>query len=490
MTGKVGAGVARHYKPSDLLKNPPRPEDITLELLLASQTHLGHRTSLWNPANARYIFGTWGQAHDAIHVISLDVTAAHLRRACKVVSGVAAKGGVILFVGTRDGQALTVVRAASLAGGCHLFDKWTPGTLTNAQQILGKCAQKVVNQHDEEVPGFESQLLQRAVIKPDLVVCLNPLENYVLLHECGMHNIPTIGIVDTDVNPTWVTYPIPANDDSLRSVSVIAGALGKAGQAGRELRLKRARAGTIDFEPSQGLRAPSREEIQASKRLKDSLSVEDRDDEEEEYALTPEEEELFAIEEAPAKQSVAEQEEEQFDDDLQIPANDDEALISLSDFSEDKSAAPELSEEEMDLLAESVQQSATQSVQENNAGDAVSREETTGHVADAPEQTNMPREATSNSVGDREYNDEISSTKPTLELTEEEEAALLAESVQQPSNEEIAARFKQYDDAVAQELAKQDAAAAAAGEGSSDTNNKSTSVKAEQDNSDKKPSKT
>ena len=164
---------------------------------------------MWNPANARYIFGV----REGIHIISLDVTASHLRRACAVVRSVAERGGLILFVGTRVGQDRAVVKAAQMAGGYHLFDKWIPGGITNGQQILGGCRLKVVDEFDQEVKGFENQLENKAVLKPDLVVCLNMLENYVLLHECGVYNIPTIGVVDTDVNPTWVTYPIPANDD-------------------------------------------------------------------------------------------------------------------------------------------------------------------------------------------------------------------------------------------------------------------------------------
>jgi small subunit ribosomal protein S2 len=211
---------------------------------MASQSHIGHATSLWHPANAKYIFGVRGH-HDPIHIISLDVIAAHLRRACKIVHGVTERGGLVLFVGSREGQARCVVNAASMSKGCHLFTKWIPGTITNGQQILGKCKKKVINEHDEEVEGFEDQLVQKAAVKPDLVVCLNPLENYILLHECALNNIPTIGIVDTDVNSTWVTYPIPANDDSLRCVQLIAGILGRAGEEGqlsrRENRLLPAR---------------------------------------------------------------------------------------------------------------------------------------------------------------------------------------------------------------------------------------------------------
>jgi small subunit ribosomal protein S2 len=209
VTGHLGAVVAPQYHPGELLSNPPSPADVTLELLLASQAHLGHKTSLWNPGNAQYIYGT----RDGIHIISLEVTAAHLRRAAKVVEGVTMRGGLILFVGTRKGQDTCVVRAAQLAGGCHLFQKWIPGSITNGQQILGSCTMKVVNERDEEIPGFEEQLKKRATLKPDLVVCLDPMQNWVLLNECALNNIPTIGIIDTNADPTWVTYPIPANDD-------------------------------------------------------------------------------------------------------------------------------------------------------------------------------------------------------------------------------------------------------------------------------------
>jgi len=242
---RLGSNVTNTYEPEDLIRSPPRPQDITLELLLANQTHLGHSTSRWNPQNSRYIFGI----REGIHIISLDVTAAYLRRAAKVVEEVAARGGLILFVGTRKGQKRCVVRAAELAKGYHVFERWIPGSLTNGQQILGHCEMKVVNALDEELPEFKNTLVDRPVLKPDLVVCLNPIENVVLLHECGLHNVPTIGIIDTDADPTRVTYPIPANDDSLRSVQLIAGVLGRAGEAGQRRRLEEAKRGKLTYEP-------------------------------------------------------------------------------------------------------------------------------------------------------------------------------------------------------------------------------------------------
>ena len=215
-------------------------------MLMASQSHLGHSTSLWNPRNSGYIFGI----REGIHIISLDITASYLRRAAKIVTEIARRGGVILFIGTRAGQEEIVVNAARSAGAYHVFDRWVPGSLTNGQQILGHCQHKVVDILDRELPHFNEKL-RRAnnfpVLKPDLLVCLNPLENEVCLHECGLYNVPTIGIIDTDADPSWVTYPIPANDDSLRCITLLAGVLGNAGKEGQKMRMKQASKGQATY---------------------------------------------------------------------------------------------------------------------------------------------------------------------------------------------------------------------------------------------------
>lgn len=208
-TKGLGSQVEKRYVPTELVQNPPKPEDVTLELLMASQTHMGHHTSLWNPANSRYIYGV----RQGIHIISLETTAAHLRRAARVVEEVAFNGGIILFVGTRKGQMEIVTKAAELAGSCHLFTKWTPGAITNRDVILNGHGVQVVNHQDESLEGFELYQNSMRPLMPDLVVCLNPLENYTMLYECGLKSIPTIGVIDTDADPSWVTYTIPANDD-------------------------------------------------------------------------------------------------------------------------------------------------------------------------------------------------------------------------------------------------------------------------------------
>ena len=242
-----GTHLSQTYDPSSILRRPPVADDLTLPMLLANQTHLGHHTSLWNPSNSGYIFGI----RDEIHIISLDITYAYLKRAAKVVQALAERGGIILFVGTRSGMEETIVNSARLAEGYHIFHRWVPGSLTNGQQILGNSGVKVVDVNDIELTNY-NDLLSRGyhqVMRPDLVVCMNPIENQVCLHECGVFNVPTIGIIDTDANPTWVTYPIPANDDSFRSVALIGGVLGNAGKEGQRLRkLKAAERGEATYD--------------------------------------------------------------------------------------------------------------------------------------------------------------------------------------------------------------------------------------------------
>ena len=245
---KSGTRLIQAYDPLAILKTPPRADDVTLPMLLANQTHLGHHTSLWNPANSSYIFGI----REGIHIISLDITYAYLTRAAKVLQEVARRGGLILFIGTRKGQADIVVRSAKRAGGYHIFDRWVPGTLTNGQQLLGSCAVKAVNVQDEELGEYTESLSSgsQTVVRPDLVVCLNPLENEVCLHECGLYTVPTIGVIDTDANPSWVTYPIPANDDSHRSISLIAGVLSRAAEEGQRMRKELALKGVATYRTS------------------------------------------------------------------------------------------------------------------------------------------------------------------------------------------------------------------------------------------------
>ncbi|KAI8979166.1 ribosomal protein S2, flavodoxin-like domain-containing protein [Mycotypha africana] len=185
---------------------------------MAVGLHLGHSTKLWEPATLPFIFGT----REGISIINLEQTLVYLRRACNVTREVALRGGSILFIGTRPGFQDITIEAARACEGYHVSSKWIPGTLTNRLQVLGRHAPP-----DAEDPGRIP-----VTYKPDLIILLNPLEHKIAINEAQLHNIPMIAITDTDYDPRHVSYPIPANDDSVRGVELIAKVLSAAAKEG------------------------------------------------------------------------------------------------------------------------------------------------------------------------------------------------------------------------------------------------------------------
>lgn len=155
-----------------------------------------------------------------ITVIDLDKTLPLLRRAAQLVRSVAAKDGTIVFVGTRPDLRPIVRKAAERIGsqGYHVGEKWLPGTLTNKLEMFGPEAVK------------------NGGVVPDLVVFLNPIVNVHAIRECAIEHVPTIGIVDSNVDPRVVMYPVPANDESTRTAELVAGVLSIAGREGATLR--------------------------------------------------------------------------------------------------------------------------------------------------------------------------------------------------------------------------------------------------------------
>lgn len=139
---------------------------------------------------------------------------------------IAEADGLVLFVGTGNDALGTAARKAASrlgANGFHINSRWLPGLLTNPFEVLGERAAREMN------------------VKPDLVVFLNPLDNIKALRECGIARVPTIGIIDSNVDPRIVMYPVPANDESIRTAELIAGTLSVAGREGVQRRLEKER---------------------------------------------------------------------------------------------------------------------------------------------------------------------------------------------------------------------------------------------------------
>ncbi|KAJ3937016.1 MAG: ribosomal protein S2, flavodoxin-like domain-containing protein [Lentinula lateritia] len=211
---QYGSTQTSQWSLRDSLHGPTK--DATLSALLASGAHFGHASSRMNPNFLPYAYGT----RAGITLIDLDHTLPLLRRAAKVVRAVAANDGQIVFIGTRADIRPVVQKAAQRLGtqGFHVGDRWLPGTLTNKWQMF----------------GHETVRSKRIV--PDLVILLNPIQNMNAIQECALSNVPTIAIVDSNVDPRIVMYPIPANDESPRTAEIIAGVLSIAGREGIAIR--------------------------------------------------------------------------------------------------------------------------------------------------------------------------------------------------------------------------------------------------------------
>ncbi|KAH7340349.1 ribosomal protein S2, flavodoxin-like domain-containing protein [Rhizoctonia solani] len=202
------------FQPHHTLHKPMAPTDLTMSALVAAGAHLGSSAESTRPTFLPYAYG-----HRAgITIIDLDTTLPLLRRASNVVREVAKNRGLILFVGTSETLAPCVRKAAQRLGaqGFHVGTTWKPGTLTNAWELFG------------------SDTMMKLNTTPDLVIFLNPLQNLHAIRECAISRIPTIGIIDSDVDPRVVMYPIPANDDSTRTAELIVGMLSMAGKEGIE----------------------------------------------------------------------------------------------------------------------------------------------------------------------------------------------------------------------------------------------------------------
>ncbi|RKP10365.1 ribosomal protein S2, flavodoxin-like domain-containing protein, partial [Thamnocephalis sphaerospora] len=213
----------------------PSPSRLTIARMLASGMHIGHSDALWHPLNLPFIFGT----RAGVHIINLEHSLTYLRRACRVVRDVAHQGGIILFVGTRPGQQHLPVEAARRSGSYYVSQRWVAGTITNAHKLLRRSQQQGGGSAMNKPAELEARVLrprQDPIYRPDLMVVLNPLENRIALNEAQKMHIPTVGLIDTDCDPRCVTYPIPGNDDSLRSVELVANVLSMAARDGAQAR--------------------------------------------------------------------------------------------------------------------------------------------------------------------------------------------------------------------------------------------------------------
>jgi len=211
--------------------------------LLESGAHFGHQSHRWNPKMAPFIYG----ARNSIHIIDLAQTVPLLHQALKVVSDSVAKGGRVLFVGTKRQAADEVSVAAKRCAQYFVNSRWLGGTLTNWKTISASISRlrKLDEQLGEGAKGLtkkerlmltrEREKLEKALggIKdmggvPDLVFVIDTNKEALAIKEANRLKIPVIAILDTNSDPDGVAFPIPANDDASRAIQLYCDLIARA----------------------------------------------------------------------------------------------------------------------------------------------------------------------------------------------------------------------------------------------------------------------
>jgi small subunit ribosomal protein S2 len=216
----------------------------TLLELLKAGVHFGHSHSKWHPKMASYIYTT----RNTIHIIDLEKTVQKLKEALEFIKDLASKKSVILFVGLKPTVEKIVKAKAEEAGMPYVVERWIGGTLTNFSTVK-KLIEKLEKLEKDKSSGEFSKYTKKEQLKfeqeikklTDMVGGIRSLEKLpealfivdckkakVAIEEARRMKIPTVAIVDTNVNPEKITWPIPANDDSVKSVKLIMGLIVEA----------------------------------------------------------------------------------------------------------------------------------------------------------------------------------------------------------------------------------------------------------------------
>lgn len=227
-----------------------RPGLVSIRDLLESGVHFGHRTSRWNPKMAPFIFGR----KNGIHIIDLEKTLEQLSIAHAAVRQTAELGNDILFVGTKQQAKDVIAEEAKRCGALSVTERWLGGLLTNFNVLhsrinrLGELERLINDPAFAQFPKKEVVAIERehkrlstllAGVRemdrlPGCVYIVDLLKEETSLLETRRMKIPVIAIVDTNVDPELVDYPIPGNDDAMRSIKIITGVIADAVLEGRK----------------------------------------------------------------------------------------------------------------------------------------------------------------------------------------------------------------------------------------------------------------
>jgi small subunit ribosomal protein S2 len=232
---------------------------VTMQQLLEAGAHFGHQTHRWNPRMKPYIFGS----RNGIHILDLSQSVPLFARALDFVAQTAATGGKVLFVGTKR-QAQGPIADAARASGQHFVNhRWLGGMLTNWKTISNsiKKLKTLEEQLSGEVVGFtKKEILQMTRERdklemslggirdmggiPDVMFVVDANKEELAIKEANVLGIPVIAILDSNVSPDGIAFPVPANDDAARAIRLYCDAIATAATKGN---VKAAQAAGVDL---------------------------------------------------------------------------------------------------------------------------------------------------------------------------------------------------------------------------------------------------
>ena len=210
-----------------------------IQSLLEAGVHFGHQTKKWNPKMKPFIFGE----KNGIYIIDLEKTAEHLTRACNFMRDTASRGVPILFVGTKPQAQEIIEEETRRCGMYYVNHRWLGGMLTNYSTIrnsvrryrslllmredgtFAALTKKEVSELEKEIARLEKNLAGVADMNrlPGAMFVIDAKKEEIAVREANRLGIPVVAVVDTNSDPDLVQYPIPGNDDAIRSIKLLTG---------------------------------------------------------------------------------------------------------------------------------------------------------------------------------------------------------------------------------------------------------------------------
>lgn len=222
---------------------------VTMQQLIEAGAHFGHQTHRWNPRMKPYIFG----ARNGIHILDLSQTVPLMARALDFVSATTRAGGKVLFVGTKRQAQEPIAQAARSCGQHFVNHRWLGGMLTNWKTISQSI--KRMKALDEQLAGDTAGLTKKEVLQltrerdklelslggirdmggvPDVMFVVDANKEELAIKEANVLGIPVVAVLDTNVDPSGISFPVPGNDDASRAVRLYCEAVAQAASQGKQ----------------------------------------------------------------------------------------------------------------------------------------------------------------------------------------------------------------------------------------------------------------